>query len=77
MKKFIASSVLAILVATFALVACQKKEEAPAPAPAPAVQQQSTSKAAPAPAPEKKQFFMIFSGGDFGSTPFFPYSNPL
>lgn len=52
MKKFIASSVLAILVATFALVACQKKEEAPAPAPA--VQQQSTSKAAPAPAPEKK-----------------------
>lgn len=56
MKKFIASSVLAILVATFALVACQKKEEAPAPAPAPAVQQQSTSKAAPAPAPapEKK-----------------------
>lgn len=54
MKKFIASSVLAIIIAGMALVACQKKEEAPAPAPAPAVQQQSTSKAAPAPAPEEK-----------------------
>jgi hypothetical protein len=37
------SLVLAALVATFALAACGKKEEAPAPAPAPA--------AAPAPAP--------------------------
>ncbi len=59
MKKLIASSVLAVIIATMALVACQKKEEAPAPAPAPApaVQQPSTSKAAPAPAPapaEKK-----------------------
>jgi len=51
MKKLIASSVLAVIIATMALVACQKKEEAPAPA----VQQQSTSKAAPAPAPAEKK----------------------
>lgn len=57
MKKLIASSILAVIIATMALVACQKKEEAPAPAPAPApaVQQQSTSKAAPEPAPAEKK----------------------
>ena len=49
MRKLIATSVLAVFIAGFGLVACQKKEE-PKPAPA-AVQAPSTSKTAPAAVP--------------------------